>query len=299
MDVRVQDLRYFVAVAEELSFTRAAERLFVSQPALSKQIRQLEQTLRVALFDRDRRAVALTAAGATLLPRARDIIRRWDEAGRAVAAAASAAEHLLTVGFQTRIGRDLVPLVSARLREVLPDWQLRFRQVTWRDPTVGLAGGGTDVAVAWLPVPASGALSWTVVSTEDRWVALPPGHRLAELDVVPFAELADEPFIALPRSAGPMREFWLATAERGAPARVVAEAETAEETFEAVASGLGVALLAAGNAAIYARDDLVHRPVSGLAPSELAVVWRTGDDREAVRLVVDACRVCLHVTGAA
>ena len=101
MDVRVQDLRYFIAVAEELSFTRAAnERLFVSQPALSKQIRQLESALRVALFDRDRRAVVLTAAGAALLPRARQIVELWEQGRREAAAAANRAT--LTVGFQTR-----------------------------------------------------------------------------------------------------------------------------------------------------------------------------------------------------
>ena len=77
---------------------------------------------------------------------------------------------------------------------------------------------------------------------------------------VPFAELAGEAFVALPASAGPMREFWLATDHRTAPARVGAEAATADEAFEAVAFGLGVALLAAGNAAIYRRDDVVCLP---------------------------------------
>src|SRR5262245_28459377 len=97
MDAHIRDLRYFVAVAEELSFTKAAgERLFISQPALSKQIRQLERTLRVRLFDRDRRTVALTAAGAELLPRARRLIAGWEEAEHAVTAAAR--DTTLTVG---------------------------------------------------------------------------------------------------------------------------------------------------------------------------------------------------------
>jgi DNA-binding transcriptional LysR family regulator len=112
---------------------------------------------------------------------------------------------------------------------------------------------------------------------------------------VPFSELVNEPFIALPESANGLRDFWLANDQRRAPARVAAEAETAEETFEAVASGLGVALLAAGNAEIYQREDFVARPVSGLSPSELAVVWRTGDQRHAVRVFVDACCRCCGV----
>ncbi|GAA4640874.1 hypothetical protein GCM10023196_107840 [Actinoallomurus vinaceus] len=114
---------------------------------------------------------------------------------------------------------------------------------------------------------------------------------------MPVAELVDEPFIALPPDAGALREFWLAADHRETPARVATAVETADETFEAVASGLGVALLAAGNADIYRRDDLVYWPVGGLSPSELAVVWRTGDDREAVRVFTEAC--CLRTDAAA
>jgi DNA-binding transcriptional LysR family regulator len=291
MDVRVQDLRYFVVVAQELSFTRAADALFVSQPALSKQIRRLETTLRIDLFERDRRTVALTTAGKTLLPRARDIIGAWDEAQAAVAEVAAEQRTTLTVGFQTRIGRGLVPAITARMRDLLPGWQLLFRQVSWGDPTVGLGRGETDVAIAWLPVPREYAHK--VVSTEERWVALPRGHRLAAGEIVPFADLADEPFIALPASAGPMRDFWLATAHRSTPARIATEAATPEETFEAVAGGLGVALIAAGNAEIYERDDIVCRPVSGVPPSELAVVWRASDQRPAVRVVAETSVECL------
>ncbi|QFZ24665.1 LysR family transcriptional regulator [Saccharothrix syringae] len=287
MDVHVRDLRYFLAVAEELSFTRAArERLFISQPALSKQIRLLESTLRVALFERDRRSVALTAAGRELLPRARALVAEWDAARRAVVEAASGPT--LTVGFHTRIGRGLIPAVTARVARRLPGLRLRFRQVPWHDPAVGLRDGGVDVAVAWLPVPDSGELSWRVVATEDRWVALPRGHRLAAFERVPFAELVDEPFIALPAGAGPLRAFWLADDHRGEPARVAAEVSTADEAFEAVASGLGVVLLSAGNAEEHRRDDVVYRPVPELSPGSLAVVWRTGDEREAVRVFVEA-----------
>src|SRR5712691_3382600 len=108
MDAHTRDLRYFVAVAEELSFTKAAtERLFISQPALSKQIRKLENALRVRLFERDRRTVALTVAGAAMLPKARATLAQWDETTRAIAEAARG--KTLTVGFQTRIGRGLIP----------------------------------------------------------------------------------------------------------------------------------------------------------------------------------------------
>jgi len=225
------------------------------------------------------------------------MIEQWAGARRAVADAAR--ERTLVVGFQTRIGRGLIPRVVAELAAKLPEWQLNFRQIPWRDPTTGLADGTADVAVAWLPVPDTGEFGWKVVATEQRWVAVPLGHRLARLKTVPFARLLDQPFIALPLAAGPARDFWLATDQREHPARVVAESDTVDETFEAVASGLGVALLAAGNAEIYRRDDVVCRPVSGLRPSELAVVWRTGDTRPAVRIFADACQRCLCSAGAA
>jgi len=297
MDVHLRDLRYFVAVAEELSFTRAASnRLFIAQPTLSKQIRQLELTLRVALFERDRRTVALTPAGAALLPRARALLEQWNGTERELAGAARSST--LTVGFQTRIGRGLIPMVTGRLERLHPEWKLLFRQVSWADPTAGLASGEVDVAVAWLPFPAGAEFSWKVVASETRWVALPAGHRLAEAaptegPAIPFAELVDEPFIALPASAGALREFWLATDHRDTPPKIAAEAATADETFEAVASGLGVVLLSEGNVSIYQRADVVCRPVSGLSPSQLAVAWRTNDDRDAVRVFADACVQCL------
>ncbi|MGC7094505.1 LysR family transcriptional regulator [Amycolatopsis lurida] len=295
MEAHLRDLRYFTAVAEELSFTKAAtERLYISQPALSKQVRQLENLLRVTLFDRDHQRVTLTAAGEALLPRAKQLLQLWDDTRREVSEAAAAREATLTVGFQTRIGRGLMPRVTAELAEVLPGWRLLFRQIAWRDATAGLGRAEVDVAVAWLPVPESGDLAWRVVATEDRWVALPAGHRLAGLAEVPFAELADEPFIALPAAAGALRRFWLAADERETPPTVVTEAETAEETFEAVASGLGVVLLSAGNAELYRREDVVVRPVTGLTPAELAVVWRSDDDRRAIRVFVDAFFRCLR-----
>lgn len=294
MDAHLRDLRYFVALAEELSFTRAAnQRLFIAQPTLSRQIGLLEASLRVKLFERDRRKVRLTDAGEVMLARARLLLAQWDETQHAVAEAGAARDMTLRVGFQTRISRGLIPRVTARMAELLPGWKLTFRQVSWRDPTAGLAESEVDVAIAWLPVPETGLLSWRVVATEERWVALPASHRLAGRTAVSLADLTDEPFIALPAAAGSLRRFWLAADERSTMPRVAAEAETAEETFEAVASGLGVALLAAGNAEIYQRDDVICRPVTGLSPSQLAIIWRTNDERLAVSVFVDACFRCL------
>jgi DNA-binding transcriptional LysR family regulator len=286
MNVRVQDVRYFLAVAEELSFTRAAERLFVSQPALSKQIRHLEVQLRAELFTRGHRTVGLTAAGAAFLPRARAMVAEWEAATEDV----RLAGRTLTVGFHSRIGRGLVPTITATMQQRLPGWRPRFRQVTWADPAVGLVAGTVDVALAWLPVPAG--LSTRLIATEARVVALPAGHRLAGRSSVRFADVADEPVVALPASAGPMRDHWLALDHRTRPPSIAAEADTSDEAYEIVAAGEGVLLQPAGSCAVHQREDVVHRPVVDLPPAQLAVVWRSGDRRQAVRVVTDACFHC-------
>jgi DNA-binding transcriptional LysR family regulator len=291
MDVHVRDLRYFLAVAEELHFTRAAERLFVSQPALSKQIRQLEQSLRVQLLRRDRRSVELTSAGRALFTHAKELVAGWDTAQRAVADAAAQEAATLTVGFSTSVGRSLLPGILTTFSELHPNWDVHLRQVDWADATAGLADGSTDIAFLWLPLPHVELFRWKVVATESRWVALPQGHPLVGRDVIMFADLLDEQFLALPATAGPARDFWLALDERkGHPVHIAEEVMNADETFEAVANGTGIVLLSAGNAEIYRREGVITRPVGGLGPSEMAVAWRADDDRVVVRDFVAACR---------
>jgi DNA-binding transcriptional LysR family regulator len=284
MDVHLRDLRYFVAVAEELHFTRAAERLHVSQPALSRQIRLLERHLRCDLFVREPRVVRLTAAGEVMLAQARDVLDRWDVGMAAVNEAAVQARRVLVVGIQTSVGRDLQRRTLAGFTERQPEWRLSLRLCPWDDPAAGLADGTSDVAFVWLPTPDDSKLVTAVLYREPRWVALPDDHRLAEHVTVDWRDLLDEGFIALPPTAGTLREFWLAADQRPPvrPPRVVAEAANAEETFELIAAGIGVALLSAGNARIYQRPGVQCVPVPGLTPSELAVARRRDDRRRPV-----------------
>ena len=204
-DVHGRDLRYFVAVAEELHFTRAAERLYVSQPALSKQIRALERQLGAPLFDRDRQGVALTPVGTALLPHARAVLAAWEEGREAVGRAREAAEGTLVVGMSTSPGRGgLLPAIRSRFTAVHPEVRLKLRQVAWDDPTAGLAGGtsqdgvpgggGSDVAFVWLPLAGAERFRWVVVASEPRLVALSEAHPLAARESLDFADLLDEPF---------------------------------------------------------------------------------------------------------
>lgn len=283
MDVHLRDLRYFLAVAEHLHFTRAAESLFVSQPALSKQIRALEAQLRTPLFVRDRRSVTLTHAGVALRDSSRAVLGAWDEAERSLATASSSQSARLLVGMSTGLGRGLLPAVRARLHERAPDAALQIRQTRWDDPTGGLAAEGTertDAAFVWLPLPRPERYEWIEVATESRLLALPADHPLAARDTIDFADVLDEPFLALPMDAGALRDYWLATDARGGrPPLIGAEIASTDETVEALMAGLGVCLIASGNAPLLERDGIVTRPVTGVTPSRLVLAWRRGDDR--------------------
>ncbi|MEW1826678.1 LysR family transcriptional regulator [Streptomyces sp. NPDC088196] len=293
-DVHVRDLRYFVAVAEELHFTRAAEKLYVSQPALSKQIRALERQLGAELFRRDRQGVALTAAGAALLPYAERLLATWAEGASALAEVTAAERSTLVVGMSTSPGRGgLLPAIRSRFTAARPEANVRLRQVSWDDPTAGLADGDADVAFVWLPLPDAERYGWTVVAEEPRLVALPDTHPLAARSEVDFADLADEPFLALPTDAGPLRDHWLALDERdGQLPRIGAEIASTEETYEALVAGLGICLVATGNAHLITLGGVVTRPVHGISPSRYALAWRREDGaRPLVRGYAEACRL--------
>src|SRR5216684_43706 len=264
MDAHLRDLRYFVAVAEELNFTRAAERLHLSQPALSKQIRGLETTLHAQLFRRDRRQVELTAA-------AQDA-------------------RVLRAGTLTSIGRALYPAITDQFAKRQPGWQVELHTYGWGDPTAGLRDHAADAAFVWLATAAA-EIETEVLATERRFVAISARHPLADRQAIEFSEIVNEPVAALPASAGSQRDFWLAVdARAGQPPRVAAEVSSTDEKFEIVSSGAAITLLAEGNAGLYARDGIVCLPVSGLEPARLAIAWRRGDRRPAVRDFIRASR---------
>ncbi len=291
MDVHARDLRYFVAVAEELHFTRAAEQLHISQPSLSKQVRLLERDLGFPLFRRDRRTVALTDAGEALLPRARELLSLWDQALAEVTRRARASATLLRVGFQTSVAGALYRLAVSCFTHQHAGWRVELKLHPWSDATAGLRDDTSDVAFLWLPVPGQEQLAWQTLRTEPRHVAIWRKHPLAQRAELQMSDLLDEPFVALPPAAGVLRAYWLAVDARdGHPIRIGAEAETPDEAFEAVAAEQGIALLSAGNAQLYSRPGVITRPVVDLGPAELAVAWRADDQRPIIREFIRAAQ---------
>ena len=169
----------------------------------------------------------------------------------------------------------------------------RLRSFSWADPTAGLHRHVTDAAFLWLPTGADD-IAVRVLASEPRYAVLSAGHPLAGRREITLGEIAGEPFAALPPTAGPLREFWLAAEQRaGKPAVIAAVVTSADEKFEVVAAG-GVALVSEGNALVYDRPGIACVLVSDLSPAQLAVGWRRDDARHAVGSFVDACTDAAH-----
>ncbi|TCO52325.1 LysR family transcriptional regulator [Actinocrispum wychmicini] len=293
MDVDTRLVRSFAAVAAEGSLTRAAQRLYVSQPALTKQIKHLEDLLGVRLFTRSRTGMALTEAGQALAERAPALLALSDEVLRDTKAAASLAARVLRVGFLASAANEATQDIIARFSQVRPGWRVDMRQATWSDPSAGLADGKVDAALLRLPFPGQDTLRVAVLLTEPRWVALPSAHPLAARDEIAFRELWDEPFVAAPAETGWWRDQWLAADERdGHPVRIGATTDQPYDWLEAIANGYGVALAPESAARFYARPGITYRPVTGVSPSQVGIAWPPAADANPV--VRDFVRCCLE-----
>ena len=287
MDVHLRDLRYFIAVAEELHFRKAAERLFVSQPVLSRQIARLEQDLKARLFIRDRRSVQLTSAGEALLHRARHLLEDWDAATKEVAILARKEQSVLVIGLQTGVGRGMLHTLTQALNAI--QWRPELHQVAWNDATAGVEAGDCDAGFAWLATTINPHCDYVVVAEEPIMLAVNSQHRLAGRRQASFAEISNEPLVALPDSAKELRSFWLAEhARHGSPAPIACEAATADEALENVAAGTGSVFISAGNSVLYAREGVHFLEVPDLPPARLAFLWRAGDTRDVIRVAASA-----------
>lgn len=277
MDVDTRLLRYFAAVAEEGSLTGAAQKLFVSQPALTKQIRRLEDDLGVPLFTRSRSGMVLTEAGRELATRVPALLEGWDEAVEATGRAA----RVLRLGFLDAGAVGAVHEVIAEFRRAQPQWRVELRQFDWSDPSAGLARAEVDAAVVRLPFPGQEELNVRELFVEERGVLMPARHPLANKETVEFRELWDEPFVAAGAESGAWREHWLAVQEReGHPVRVGAVTSRPDEWLAAVAVGC-VALAPASAARFYSHPDVVFRPVRGVSPSRVGLALPKGRTGEA------------------
>ena len=289
MDVELRHLRAFEVLAQELNFTRAAARLHLSQQALSAQIRDLERRCGATLFERTTRSVELTDAGRTLLRHVPGILL---SVGQAVAetrrTAATGTRSRLVVGLRGTSGVEVVSRVLRSFAARHPEVEVGIRNVEFGDASAGLAGGDTDVALAWLPAP-EGIVAVPLLE-DERLAVLPADHPLAREEVVAASDLADEPFVWIDEMDARVRDYWtLADYRVGRPAKVGARITGFDDAWEAVRAGLAVSAspaLALGRLPA----DLVTRPVRGLPPAVLGVCRRQTDDRPEVNAFVELAR---------
>jgi DNA-binding transcriptional LysR family regulator len=292
MDIDTRLLRYFAAVAAEGNLTRAAGRLLVSQPALTRQIKQLENQLGVRLFTRSRAGMTLTAAGQALAGATPAVLDGWDQAQRQTKAAASRAARVLRVGFVSSAANEVTQQIIAAFAQRRPDWRVEMRLGALSDPAAGLTTGDADVALLRLPFPGQDDMRIEVLLTEPRWVVLPATHPLAACDQIASHQLWDEPFVAAPAETGIWRDYWLAVSERqGRPPRIGFVADHPDTFLTAIANGHGIALAPRSAARYYARPGITYRPVTGIAPSQVGVVWPPANDTNPI--VADFVRCCL------
>jgi DNA-binding transcriptional LysR family regulator len=288
--IELRHLRAFVVLAEELNFTRAAERLHVVQQALSTQIRQLEDDLGAKLFVRTSRRVVLTAAGQALLAHAPSALAHVDAAIERVRHDGRGEAGALTLGLLATAPLDFTPTLLRAFAEDRPQAEVSIRNVAFDDPSGGVRDGQSDVALVWRPFDETG-LSCEPLFTDERTAVLRAGHPLSKHRFVDAVRLADEPFVWVEDMDPVARDFWtLADSRSGRRPRIGATITGFEDLFAAVRAGRAVAACPRSITNALSWPDLVTRPVRGLAPAVVAVCWRTDDARPLVRAFVACAR---------
>ncbi|MEV7321197.1 LysR substrate-binding domain-containing protein [Streptomyces sp. NPDC093970] len=254
MDLDLRKVRYFVAVAELLHFGRAAERLHIAQPVLSRQIRALEKDLGAELFVRDSHGVTLTDAGRQLLDDARQLLAVADGTRRRVLRAARGRPRLV-VGFRAGV------VVTGALRAFTaahPEAEATACRVEWDDQEELILDGTVDIAYVRRPVRQDG-LELRLLYSEPRVAMLPDRHRLAGKQEISLADLAGEQWVRYndPRPGDlPLR--------------------TIEEKFECVAAGTAITTVPRSVAEQYSRPDIAYVPVTDAEPDQVLLAWAAG-----------------------
>jgi DNA-binding transcriptional LysR family regulator len=293
--IELRQMRYFLAVAEELNFTRAAERLHLAQQALSASIRRLEAQLGVALFVRSTRKVELTAAGEVLVEGARAVVAAAADAVERVREAAQGRSGRITIGFSTAAGG--VPIVRQILRqfaENAPGVDIRTEEHDFSDPSAGLADASVDAAFIFGPLPIEGLSSVTLVR-EDRVLAIRPEHPLAERTAVNANDLRELPWLRVPADRGPWPTFWFRSVGEGPVGPVI---KTADEWVTAIEAGRGVAFTMPTVMKNFTTARITVVPVVGLEPAEVLLAWRQDRSDPLVHSLVRASEAFLPPQGA-
>jgi DNA-binding transcriptional LysR family regulator len=273
--IELRHLRYFVAVAEELHFGRAARRLGIAQPPLSQQIQRLETELGVLLFDRANRRVELTAAGRTLLDEGRRVIESFHAATDAARRAARGETGSLTVAFAASVMFLSLPKIIRRFRDQFPNVRLELRELPTGSQIVALRTGDLDVGFLREP-PHDDAFVTETVMRERLVLALSKRHELASRKRLRLIDVANEDFVLFPRDLAPgLHAHVLAMcAEVGVHPRIVQTSRELYTTISLVEAGLGVTIIPEGVRKMGWRGVRYYPVVSPYAITRIDAAWR-------------------------
>ena len=299
--MELRHLRYFVTLAEELHFGRAAEKLHISQPPLSMQIRALEKELAVTLLNRTQRHVSLTQAGAALLAEARHILARVEQAVLMTKRAGRGEIGELAIGFISVADYNVLPVVLREFRRRFPQVNLTLRESTTDAQIRDLAAGRIDVGFV-LPPLNEPSLESVPILREPLIAALPEKHPLARKPgKLALEKLKDAPFILFPRPNAPSLYDNVVSCckSAGFSPRVEQEAIQMQTIVSLVSAELGVALIPASLINLR-RTGVTYKSLKGGSPlSEVHLVWRRGDDLPALRVFVDVALQTANATNTA
>lgn len=286
--MELRQLRYFVAVAEELHYGRAAGRLSITSPSLSQQIKALERDLGVLLFERSSAGVRLAPAGAQLLPLARETLGAAEELSRAAHRIRQRRSTVLRLGFLTFALTSVTRRLLADFDRSVPDVMLQLHQHEWDDPSGGLLSGSTDAALVRPPFSGDEQLEMLDLASEGLLAIVAEDHELATAGTVTLARLAREPWIETELVRDPVfARFWFARGVRGPDSPTVPSRATAlEEWLTEVALGRGVDMVPTGAAEEYRKPGLAFVPVSDAERSRVVLAWRRGHTSPAVATLV-------------
>ena len=243
--MELRQLQYFVAIADEGHFTRAAERVLIAQPAISQQIRRLEAELGEPLFDRDRRHVRLTAAGRALLPHARATLAAADRAKAAVRSLSGLLSGQLTVGAFEGAPEGLLAASLGRFRRAYPAVDVQAKEGYAADLLTAVQRGELDAAITGLPDTAKPPAGVTVTElvTDPLVLAVSPDHPLARGPGIPLTRLRDEPMITLAGDSSQRAHIERACRKAGFEPRITAQTMRLSLLWELVSQGVGVAVV--------------------------------------------------------
>lgn len=291
--MELRHLRYFVAVAEARGITKAAARLNVSQPPLSRQIRDLEEELQVSLLTRGPREIALTQAGRLFLKQARAILAKVDEAVRQVRSLPQQASGVVRVGYSPSPTTELMPRVLKRFRKSMPNVRVSLQDLASDEILTGLQTQALDIALmVEPPINKGSGLRFEPLQPMRIGVLVSNEHPFTRQRSVTLAEALSEPLVTFVREGYPDYHLWLSRTIRLARRRprVVASVDGASSLLTAVESGLGVAFGPPAYAVIAGKRARFIPILPEAPPIQLGVVVRRGQTSPIVEAFLDAVR---------